>query len=409
MRGRLGALEERPFRLLWLGQSTSRLGDGISGIALAFAVFELGKSASELGIVMAAFTVGHVAFILAGGVWSDRLSRRRVMIACDLIRGCAQAAIAVLLITGIAELWHLVVTAVLIGAASAFFDPASTGFIPQTVSVERLQQANALMSTSSSAAWLAGPALSGALVAVFGAGVAFAVDAATFGVSVVFLAAIRVPDTHVAAERQSFFGDLAHGWREVRARTWIVAALVTFSLSNTAIAVFFVLGPVIANEELGGAADWGIAMTIGSAGGLAGSLVALRYRPARPLIPSFLVMIFASVALLSLVPPLHAVGIGVASGLMFLGIQLGNALWHTMMQQHVPADVLSRVSSYDWLVSLVFMPLGYTLAGPLADTIGLDTTLIAAAILSAAANLGVLLVPSVRNLRRLDQPAPAAA
>ena len=409
MRGRLGALEERPFRLLWLGQSTSAVGDAFSGIALAFAVFEIGRSASALGLVLAAYTLGRVVFILAGGVWSDRLSRRRVMIACDVLRGGVQAAVAAVLIAGVAELWHLVAAGVLVGSASAFFGPAATGLVPQTVSAGRLQQANALISTSNSASWLAGPALSGIVVGAFGPGLALAFDAATFGISAFFLLLLRVPERPAPAEPQTFLADLAHGWREVRARSWIVASLVTFSLSNTAIAAFFVLGPVIANEELGGAADWGLAMTIGAAGGLAGSLLALRYRPARPLISSFLVILFVPVALLSLVPPLHAVGIGLAAGAMFLGIQLGNALWETMMQQHVPADLLSRVSSYDWLVSLVFMPLGYTLAGPLADTIGLDTTLIAAAIVSALANLGVLLVPSVRNLRRLDEPAAASA
>ena len=408
MRGRLGALEERQFRLLWIGQSASAVGDAFSGIALAFAVFEIGRSATALGLVLAAYTVGRVVFILAGGVWSDRLSRRRVMIACDLIRGAVQAAVAAALIAGFAELWHLVVAGLVVGSASAFFGPAATGLVPQTVSAGRLQQANALMSTSNSASWLAGPALSGIVVGAFGPGLAFAFDAATFGISVVFLFALRIPERSTPAEPQTFLADLVYGWREVRARSWIVASLVTFSLSNTAIAVFFVLGPVIANEELGGAADWGLAMTISAAGGLAGSLLALRYRPARPLIPSFLVMMFASGALLSLVPPLPAVGIGVAAGSMFLGIQLGNALWETMMQQHVPPDVLSRVSSYDWLVSLVFMPLGFTLAGPLADAIGLDTTLIAAAIVSATANLGVLLVPSVRNLRRLDEPTQVA-
>ena len=265
------------------------------------------------------------------------------------------------------------------------------------------------MSTSGSAAWLAGPAIAGVLVGSLGAGVAFAVDAASFAVSVAFLLALRVPDgpppqNGRASSPTSLTGGARCGpapgsWPHSSRSRCRTSPSPSSSCSDQ----------VIVNEELGGATDWGLAMTIGATGGLAGSLLALRYRPARPLIPSFLVILFASVALLSLVPPVPAVAIGVASGLMFMGIQLGNALWHTMMQQHVPDDVLSRVSSYDWLVSLIFMPLGYTLAGPLADTIGLDTTLIAAAILSAAANLGVLLVPSVRALRRLDGPAPTAA
>ena len=129
-RSRLGPLEERPFRLLWIGRTTSSVGDAISGIALAFAVLEVANSAAALGLVFAVFTVSRVAFILAGGVWSDRLSRRRVMIVCDLIRGSAQGIVGFLLLTGAAELWHIAVGAALVGGASAFFGPASTGFVP---------------------------------------------------------------------------------------------------------------------------------------------------------------------------------------------------------------------------------------------------------------------------------------
>jgi MFS family permease len=401
----VGALRERPFRLLWLGRSTSSVGDAIAGVALAFAVLEVSGSASALGLVLATFTVARVAFTLVGGVWSDRLPRRLVLLVCDLVRGAIQAVVAALLIADAAELWHLTAGAALVGGASAFFGPASTGFVPETVSRERLQQANALLSASDSASWLFGPALSGALIAAFGTGVAFAIDAASFLVSAAFLLAIRVERRAEPAERQTFLADLARGWREVRARTWVQAALVTFSLSNVAIAVFFVLGPVVFADELGGAADWGVAMTVGAAGGLLGSAVALRYRPPFPLRPSFLVILPVSLAMLSLVPPSPPLVVGAACGAMFAGIHLGNALWDTVLQQHVPREVVSRVSSYDWLVSLVFMPLGYTLAGPLADTIGRDATLIGAAALSAAANLGVLLVPSVWNLPRLDAAA----
>jgi MFS family permease len=401
----VGALRERPFRLLWLGRSTSAIGDAISGVALAFAVLEISDSASALGAILAVFTLARVTFTLVGGVWSDRVSRRLVMLVCDVIRGGAQAAVAALLIAGAAELWHLGVGAALVGGASAFFGPASTGFVPETVSRERLQQANALLSATDSASWLIGPAVSGILIAAFGTGVAFAIDAASFFASAVFLLAIRVDARAQRAERKTFLADLAHGWREVRARTWLQAAFVTFSLSNVAIAVFFVLGPVVFEEELDGAADWGIAMTVGAAGGLVGSAAALRYRPRYPLRPGFLVILPVSLAMVSLVPPAPPVVVGAAAGLMFGGIQLGNALWDTMLQQHVPREAISRVSSYDWLISLVFMPLGYTVAGPLADAIGRDATLIAAGALSAAANLGVLLVPSVRNLQRLDTVA----
>ena len=150
-------------------------------------------------------------------------------------------------------------------------------------------------------------------------------------------------------------------------------------------------------------------MTIGAFGSLVGAALALRVRPRYPLRASFLVIVFVSGALLALVPPLPAAAVGLACAFMFGGIQYGNAIWDTVLQQHVPRQAISRVSSYDWMISLVFMPLGYTLAGPLADAVGRDATLAAAAALSAVANVGVLAFASVRNLERLDrEPADAA-
>jgi MFS family permease len=352
--------------------------------------------------VLSSFTLSRVVFILVGGVWSDRLSRRRVMIACDGIRSTAQLVVGALLVVGAAELWHLAVGAALVGGSTAFFGPASTGLVPQTISPDRLQQANALISTSESASWLAGPAVSGFLIAAFGPGVAFIVDAASYAVSAGFLAALRVGEKATTDTRGTFLEDLARGLREVRSRTWLKAGLVTFSLSNVAIAVFFVLGPIVFTDELGGASDWGIAMTIGAVGGIAGGALALRYRPRYPLRSSFPLILTVAVALLALVPPVPAVVVGAASGGMFAGINLGNALWDTMLQQHVPREMLSRVDSYDWLISLVFTPVGYTVAGPLAETVGRDATLVGAAVLCAAANVLVLVVPSVRHLPRLD-------
>jgi MFS family permease len=401
-RWRVGPLQERPFRLLWIARTTSLVGDAVSGIALAFAVLSVSRSASALGLVLATFTLSRVVFILVGGVWSDRLSRRRVMIASDVIRCAAQLVVGALLVVGAAELWHLAAGAALVGGSTAFFGPASTGLVPQTVSPDRLQQANALISTSESASFLAGPAVSGFLIAAFSPGVAFIVDSASYAVSAGFLVALRVGDHATTASRGTFLEDLARGWHEVRSRTWLKAGLVTFSISNVAIAVFFVLGPIVFTDEFRGASDWGIAMTIGAVGGISGSALALRYRPRYPLRSSFPLILLVAVALLTLVPPTPVVVIGAASGGMFAGINLGNALWDTMLQQHVPREMLSRVDSYDWLISLVFTPVGYTVAGPLAETVGRDTTLVGAAVICAAANVLVLVVPSVRHLPRLD-------
>ena len=164
---RLGALQERPFRLLWLGQTTSAIGDSVIYVALPFAVIQIGGGAAELGLVLASFTLARAGFIVVGGVWADRLPRRLVMLACDAIRAAVQAAVAVALLTGVMEIWMFVVTSALFGAAQAFFTPASTGLVPETISRARLQQANALLKISEGSAQVAGPALAGVLVAAF--------------------------------------------------------------------------------------------------------------------------------------------------------------------------------------------------------------------------------------------------
>ncbi len=408
LRDSLGALGERPFRLLWLGRTASSAGDSLIPVAIAFGVLsDLDGSASQLGLVAASFTLARVGFILVGGVWADRLPRRFVMLACDAVRCISQASVGVLLLAGTLDVWMLALASAVAGAASAFFGPASTGLIPETISRERLQQANALMSLSESGTSIFGPAVAGFLIAGAGTGVVFLIDAVSYAASAVFLATLPL-ERAPAPPRQSFLGDLARGWREVRARAWVQAAFVAFSMSNVAIAVFFVLGPLVFQEELGGAGDWGLAMTVGAVGGVLGSAVALRYRPARPLVASFLVILPVSLQLLSLLPPAPALVVGAAAALAFAGINAGNAIWDSVLQANIPRDAISRVSSYDWMISLIFMPLGFALAGPLADAIGLDTTLVLAAGLAAAANTLVLLVPSVRAMPRPDLAAAPA-
>jgi MFS family permease len=408
-RGRLGALESRPFRLLWIGRTTSSFGDAITNVAFAFAILEV-SSATALGVVFAIATTSRTAFTLIGGVWADRLSRRLVMLVADVLRGGAQGALGILWITDGIEVWHFGVAAAVVGGASAFFGPASTGFIPDTVGRARLQEANALISLSDGAAHLVGPALAGVLIAAFGLGFGLLFDAVTFGVSALALALIRVREHEGTRERQRFVHELAEGWGEVRARAWLQVGFASFALGNLGIAVFFVLGPQVFAEELGGARDWGIAMSIAAAGGIAGSVAALRLRPQRPLLVSFPIVMGAVLATLSLVPPLPAVLVGLAAASFFFGSTFGNALWDTVVQQRIPRHVISRVNSYDWLISLVFMPLGYTLAGPLADLIGRDTTLLAAAAAGTIAYLGPLLSREVRSMRRDDNAVePASA
>jgi MFS family permease len=413
LRSATDALSERDFRLLWLGQTGSAIGDSLVGIALTFAVLQLTGSAGDLGLVLAAFAVPRVVLTLAGGVWSDRLPRQAVMVACDLLRAGAQAVVSTLLITGNAEIWHLLAFAFVMGSASAFFTPASIGLMPQIVSPGRVQQANALVSISQSAAHIFGPLVAGLIVVTIGAGWAFAIDGVSFLVSAGFLLAMRVPPRDVPP-RKAFVTELADGWREVTARSWVVACILTFSVSNVALAAFQVLGPLIAQEKLGGAAAWGVIGAGAAVGGIAGGAVALRWKPERPLIPAFVVMLIAQLELLLLIPPFPALVIAMGAFLTVGSIVISNTLWDTMLQQHIPRDAISRVSSYDWMVSLIFQPLALAAMGPLAEGIGITETLLIATGIGLLANSAVLLVPSVRNLRRREdapnvtEPASAA-
>ena len=406
---RLGPLDERPFRLLWLGRTTSALGDALIPVALAFAVIqELDGSAGDLGLVFASFSLSRMLLTLTGGVWADRLQRRAVMLACDAIRFGVELLTFVLLVTGAMELWMLISTAAVFGAAGAFFGPASTGLVAEHVSRPRLQQANALLSISETGTFIVGPALSGVLVAVFGSAWVFLLDAATFAASFAFLAAVRIAP-RTLPEPAHFMADLAAGWKEVRQRTWLWACLIGFGLNNLAGATFFVLGPVVFEEELGGASRWGIALGIGAVGGLVGGIIALRWRPQRPLLASVVVWSATVLPLAALAGPQPALVVGLASACSFLSVALGNTIWEALLQEQIPNEVLARVSSYDWLVSLVFQPLGFALAGPLAATIGTSATLWAAAGLGLGVHAGLLLLPEVWRLRRSEPEAVSLA
>jgi predicted MFS family arabinose efflux permease len=399
-----GALKERQFRLLWLGQTTSTLGDGLVPVALSFAVIgTLDRSATALGVVLAAQSLPLVLFVLVGGVWADRLPRQIVMLVSDVVRCAIQATLAVLLLSGAAQLWHLAVLIAIYGTAEAFFQPAATGLVPATISPERLQQANALLGLSRSTAFVIGPAIAGVIAATTNPGIVFVVDAATFAVSATSLALLRLPRTRREGARHSFFADLKVGWHELLAHTWLWVIVVWAStFLCIVIAPFVTLGPVIAKESLGGAASWGLIAAGWGAGSLGGGLLALRWKPSRPMFTcSALVLLIApAMALLALRAPAPAIAATQAIG--GIGMGLFGAVWQTTLQQHVPEQALSRVSAWDWMGTFAFLPLGLILAGPVSDAIGISTTLWVSVGYLVASTLAVLLVPSVRNLRRLD-------
>lgn len=399
MRRSAAPLRERDFRLLFLGRTVSLAGTAIAPVALAFAVLDLTGSKTDLGLILAAREVPLVLFLLVGGIWADRIPRNRVMMSANVVSAAAQASVALLLITGRAEVWHLAALAAVNGGASAFFFPASAGVVPQTVPAPILQQANALLSLAMNAAMIGGAAAAGFLVAAFGPGWAIAVDAATYLVAAGFIAAMRIGA--IASERSGFLADLAVGWREFRRRTWLWVIVTQFSLLlMVEMGAFNVLGPVVADGDLGGPKAWGLILTAQSAGLVAGGILGLRWRPRRMLLAATLAILLISGPLVALGFPLGVPAIAAAAFAAGVGIEVFGLLWHTTMQQEIPADKLSRVYSYDALGSIGLVPIGYALAGPVAEAAGVRATLWGAAAIATAVTLAVLLVRDVRTLER---------
>ena len=394
----LHVLRRRDFRLLFAGQGVSVLGDRMVAVALAFAVLEVGGSTSAVGLVLACATLPLVGSVLIGGVVADRTSRRTVMISADLVRLASQGATATLLIAGAAEVWTLALFAGLTGAATGFFNPASTGLLPEVVPPDELQPANALRATAVSTGEIVGPLLAGVLVAAAGAGWAIAVDAATFAVSALCLWRLRLP-ARAARESASFLSDLRDGWDTFRGIRWVWTFVAYFALVNVLWAAWSGLGPVVADRELGGAAAWGTVLAAVGVGALAGSVLATRAKPSRPLVlvalmEGLFALPLAFLAAASPVPLLVC-----ATFLSGVGWMLGMSVWESTLQRHVPAESLSRVASYDWFGSFAFYPLGLAIWGPVAGEIGISTSLWLAFGLFAAAVTTLLALPETRRLR----------
>jgi MFS family permease len=404
---RLGPLAERDFRLLFGGQLVSLLGTAVAPIALAFAVLDLTGSKTDLGIVLAANWVPQLGLILVGGVFADRLPRHLVMVGSNLVSAAAQGMIAALLLTGTARLWHLIALQVVRGAAFSFFFPASQGLVPETVRSDLLQQANALLGMSRNATNVFGAALGGALVAAASPGWALAFDAGTYLASAIVLAAMRLPARARTVAAPNVLGELAEGWTEFVSRRWLWAIVVAAGIGNVAwMGGSAVYGPLVAKESLGGAAAWGAIVASEGAGLLIGGLILLRWRPQRALFVGTAALATGAIPLLFLASLRYTAAIAGAFLIAGMALEFFNTSWATALQEHVPLEKLSRVSSYDALGSFVFIPLGLSIAGPVADAIGLTHALWLAAAVDAGAMLSVLAVREVRELRRLE-PVPA--
>jgi predicted MFS family arabinose efflux permease len=399
--------QHKDFRWLFISQTISTTGDRIVLVALAVLVTERTGSTADLGLVIAAQTTALVTFLLLGGVWADRLPRHRIMVFTDLVRAALHTLVAVMIFTGDVDLWQLVVIEALFGSAEAFFRPAYSGLVPQTVAEELIQEANAANGLTQTLAEFAGPALATGLIVTVGTGAAFAVDAGTFLVSAALLALVRPRPRGVPARRTSVLAELRVGYREVRTRAWVWVTILVFAVHLVVgYAPYVVLGPTVARIHYGDAALWGwVAASVGL-GTAAGSLLALRWRPRRPLLVGILASVpFGGVLFaFALGTPLGIiVPMAVCSG---IGLALFGVWWETALAQRIPPAALSRVASYDWMGSYALMPFGYVLIGVLAEAVG-ATNVMAVTGAIAATILAAALIP--RETRTLSQIAEAPA
>jgi MFS family permease len=397
----LRVLGLKDLRCVFGATLVSNLGDGIVVIALTWAVLDLTHSATELGVILAAKLVAQVLVILFAGVIGDRVSRRRVMMSADLVRLVGQATIGVLLVTGSATLGELIISQVILGAASAFFQPASSGLIP-ALAGEHKQEANAMQSIAGAASSIAGPALGALLVVLIGGAWGLVADSISYGASALLLSRLGpgVGDAPAPqGARASMLSDLRVGFREFVSRTWVWAMVLTFALSNALNTTWDVFAPLATRRWYDGAPAFALLSVLWSAGTLLGGVVLLRFKPRRPLLVGVMVCApsVLPAALLALRLPLIIVGPAqLISGIGVIGF---NTLWWTALQENVPPQTISRVISYDYAGSYLLMPLGVAVAGPLADGIGLESAMVATSIVSLALMAATLLLRDVRQLQ----------
>jgi predicted MFS family arabinose efflux permease len=376
----------------------SYTGTAMAPIAIAFGVLELTGSTADAAIVIAAPTLASILILLVGGVVADRTSRKRVIYSSELLAMAAQSALAFLFLSGTATIPWLTAFMLINGIAMAFHAPAATGLIIQLVETKDLQATNALLGTARNGAIAGGAALGGILVATIGAGWTLLVDAVSFGLSAALVFTLR-PKQQISLEPASVFEDLRLGWREFTSHTWLWVIVIQFSLIVAAgEAVFGLIGPAVAREQLGGAVSWGFIASGFGLGTLMGGVIAMRIRPKYPMrFATCLVLFFAGVDL-TLAVPLPVFVIATAAFVSGFAGQIFAVIWYTTLQQRVPGHMLSRVSAYDHLGSIVLAPLGIVIGGILFETVGYRTTLIIAALTVIVPTLITLCVRDVRTM-----------
>lgn len=401
---RLGLLRQRGFAVLFGARAVSVLGNAFAPIAVAFGILALpGAGPGTLALVVAAQAVPQLILLLFGGVVADRFPRDKVLVVAETTAGLAYGGMAAAMLSGGSELWLLIGCAVLAGAASALLFPALSGVVPDVVAADDLQQANALLALVGNVCRVGGLLLAGAAVVLIGPAVALAIDAATYLVAAALLWSLRLPAV-IRPSKRRIREDLAVGWREFSGRTWLWVTVTAAAFVNAASrAGFGVLGPLLADLRLGGAFAWSVVLSAYAVGMIAGVLVAGRINPGRPLyVAGWCVLLLPApfVGLAFELPVLLLALLAFGAGVAF---DVFGVLWQTTMQRNVPSDVLSRVSSYEYVGAYALGPLGVALAAPLQATVGIVESFWVLAAVMGAAGLVICATPDVRRLRRSEK------
>lgn len=400
----LQPLRHAAFRWFWAGRAVSLLGSGMAPVALAFAVLDVSDSAAVLGLVLAARSIPMVGFLLLGGVVADRFSRSTVLVWSHLTAAASQGAVALLVLTGTAEIWMIVVLEAVNGTVYAFTWPALQGTVPMLVRRESLQQANALLGFARQGAMVIGPSSAGVLVVTAGSGWALAVDALTWAVAAGCLSRLHLPAEERTAST-SMLHDLRAGWGAFASRTWVWVVVAAFGAMNIVHAgAWLTLGPVIARDTIGADA-WGLVLAAQGVGFLLMTLLLLRLTPRFPLRAGMIGMLGFAAPLLVLGISPGTVLLVATAALSGAGMELFGIGWETALQTHVPGELLGRVASYDALGSFVAIPVGQLLAGPLAAVVGTREVVVGGAVLYLLVVLAALGSRSVRDLESVRAPA----
>ncbi|MEB6380107.1 MFS transporter [Leclercia adecarboxylata] len=400
---RVRAFHFSAFRHLFAARFLTVLGNGIAPIALAFAVLDIGGSASDLGIVVASRSLFNVLFLLLGGVLADRYSRSRVLVSSSVVAAISQAIVAWSVLDGSATVLSLALLGAVNGAAAGIALPASSALVPQTVPGKRLREANAFIQLGVYSGTVIGASLGGILIGSVGPGWGLAIDALGFAAAAPLYLMIRVTSVEAESPRSNMLQDLKEGWKEFASRAWVWSIVVQFTIINAAFSgVVMVLGPVIADTSFG-RAHWGMIVAAQSIGLIVGSSLALRWRPRRDLFIGVMLVSFCALPgfMLSQLPSTP----WLIAGFFIAGVTFGlfGVAWAHSLQTHIPQDKLARVYAYDAVGSFVAIPFGELIAGPLAIQYGTSNVLLVSAFAVLLATAGASLVPAIRRLDNASQ------